>query len=124
MGPQQPDGSLGVERRPEAVVARFTREVILSGREAEAAAERLTALVAEVGRRPLLIDFSNVRSLSSLMLGLLLELGRAADAAGVRLGLFNLSPDVRGVFEVTQLHLLLCLYGGESEALQGPGAAS
>jgi anti-sigma B factor antagonist len=114
---------LAVERRPDAVVARFTREVVLSGPQADAAAERLTALLAEVGRRPLLIDFSNVRSLSSLMLGKLVGLRRVADAARARLGLFNLSPDVREILEVTRLHLLLSLYGDESDALQDPGAA-
>jgi anti-sigma B factor antagonist len=123
MKPQQPDGGLGIEWRGNAVVARFTHEVVLSGKEAEAAAERLKALLAEVDQRPLLIDFSKVRSLSSLMLGKLVELGRAADAARARLGLFNLSPDVREILEVTRLNLLLCLYSDESDALQGPRAA-
>jgi anti-sigma B factor antagonist len=123
MGPPQPDESPGVERRSDAVVARFTREVVLSGPEAEAAGERLTGLLAELGRRPLLIDFSKVRSLSSLMLGKLVRLSRAADAAGVRLGLFNLSPEVREILEVSRLDILLCLYASESEALQGPTAA-
>jgi anti-anti-sigma factor len=118
MEPQQPDNCLGVERRPDAVVARFTRELVLSGPEAEAAAERLTALLAEPGQRPLLVDFGNVLSLSSLMLGKLAGLSRVAEAAGVRLALFNLRPDVRGILEITRLNLLLRLYGDEPEALQ------
>jgi anti-sigma B factor antagonist len=120
MKPRQPDGGLGVERRLDAIVARFPRDVVLSGPEAEAAAEGLTALLAEVGRRPLLVDFGNVRSLSSLMLGKLAGLRRAADTAGVRLGLFNLRPDVREIFEVARLNLILSLYGSESDALHGP----
>jgi anti-sigma B factor antagonist len=120
MEPQQPDVGLEVERRGDAVVARFTREVVLSGEEARAAGEQLTALLAEAGRRPLLVDFGGVRSLSSFMLGKLVGVSRAADAAGVRLALFNLRPDVRGIVEVTRLDLVLRLYGGESEALQGP----
>jgi anti-sigma B factor antagonist len=123
MGPQQPDENLVVERRPDAVVARFTREVVLSGQEADAATTRLTALLAEAGRRPLLIDFSNVRSLTSLMLGKLVALNRAAAAAGARLALFSLTSDVRAILEVTRLDQLLGLYGGESEALQGTRAA-
>jgi anti-anti-sigma factor len=119
MQPQQPDGDLGVEMRRDAVVARFTREAVLSGPEAEAAAERLTALVAAVGPRPLLVDFGQVLSLSSLMLGKLVKLCRTADAAGVRLVLFNLRPDIRDILEVTRLALLLRLYGSEAEALQG-----
>ncbi len=120
MKPQPADECLAIERRPDAVVARFTREVILSGQFAAFVGEPLIALVGEVGQRPLLIDFGNVRSLSSLMLGKLTELARAANSAAVRLALFNLRPDVREILEVTGLHVLLCLYGSESEALQGP----
>ncbi len=119
MEPQQPCGYLGVEQRADAVVARFTRELVLSGPVAEAAAEGLTALLAESGRRPLLVDFGNVLSLSSMMLGKLVRLSRAAESAGVWLALFNLRPDVRGILEITRLNLLLRLYGDELEALQG-----
>jgi anti-sigma B factor antagonist len=103
MQPQQPDSCLSVERREDAVVARFTREVVLSGSQADAAAAELRPLLAEPGQRPLLADFGNVRSLSSMMLGQLTGLNRAADAAGVRLELFNLRPDVREIFKVTRL---------------------
>src|SRR5438309_2191271 len=104
MEPQQPSCCLGVERRDGAVVARFTRELVLSGPVAEAAAERLTALLAESGGGPLLVDFGNVLSLSSFILGKLAGLSRAADSAGVWLALFNLRPDVRGVLEITRLN--------------------
>lgn len=120
MEPQQPDGYLEVERRDDAVIARFSREVVLTGLEAETAAEQLTALLAEPGRQRLLIDFGNVRSLSSLMLSKLIVLHRAAGSAGMRLGLFNLRPDVRGILEITRLNLILSLYGDEAEALQSP----
>jgi anti-anti-sigma factor len=120
MEPQQPDGGLVVERRDDAVVARFTCEVVLSGLEADAVGAGLRALVAEPDLRPLLVDFGNVRSLSSLMLGHLIGLRKAAEAAGVRLALFNLRPDVRGILEVTGLTVFLRLHANETEALQGP----
>jgi anti-anti-sigma factor len=120
MDPKQPEGCVRVERRGDAVVARFAHEMVLSGAEAEAAAERLMALLAGPGSQPLLIDFGNVRSLSSLMLGKLVELSRAARSAEVRLGLFNLRPEVRGILEVTGVNLVVNLYGDEAEALRGP----
>src|SRR5262245_47501573 len=120
MEPQQSDSCLEVERRGDAVVARFSREVILSGPRADAAGAGLRALLAELGERPLLVDFGNVRSLSSLMLGQLIGLSRDAKAGGLRLALFNLQPDVRGIMEVTQLTRLLRLCGDEAEALAGP----
>jgi len=119
MEPQQPDAGLGVEWRRDAAVARFTREVVLSGPEAEAAADRLAALLGEVGDGLLLVDFGNVQSLSSLMLGKLVALSRAANSAGARVALFNLRPDVREIMEVTRLDSVLRLHGAESEALGG-----
>ena len=58
--PEAAHGCLSVERRGDVVIARFTRELVLSGPAAEAAAERLTALLAEPGRGALLVDFGNV----------------------------------------------------------------
>jgi anti-sigma B factor antagonist len=118
--PQRPEWELEFETRAEAEVARFTNQVILSGAVAEAAAERLAARVPQLGRRRLLVDFGNVHSLSSLMLGKLVQLNQAAEAAGGRLALFNLSPDVREIFEVTGLDRVLLLYADESDALRGP----
>ncbi len=123
MEPQRAGEWVGVESRPDALVARFTHEVVLGGGAAPDVTDRLTALVAEAGRRPLLIDFTNVRSLSSLMLRGLTTLSRAANTADVRLALYNLRPDVREILEVTGLNVLLCLYGSESEAMQRTGAA-
>jgi anti-sigma B factor antagonist len=119
MDPQLPDGGLEVEARGDVLVARFTREVVLSGQVAEAAAERLASVVPELGGRRLLVDFRNVRFLTSLMLGKLVLLNQAAEAAGGRLALFNLSPDVREIMEVTRLNLILSLYDDESGALRG-----
>ncbi len=101
------------------MIARFNHEVVLSGQEAEAVSERLMAMLKDRGRRQLLVDFGNVKSLSSLMLGKLVQLNRVADSGGVKLALFNLRPDVHGILEVTRLTLILRVYGTEEEALQG-----
>jgi anti-anti-sigma factor len=116
---QPPEGCLKVEPRDEGVVARFTAPVVLSGQVAEAASAQLTSLVPELGPRRLLVDFENVRSLTSLMLGELVRLHRVVDAAGGRLALFNLSPSLRGILEVTRLNRILSLYDNESDALRG-----
>jgi anti-sigma B factor antagonist len=117
---QPDDCCLGVESRGDVIITRFTRPLILSGPEAEAAGERLASLLPELGRRRLLVDFGNVQSLTSLMLGKLVRLNRAAEVAGGRLVLFNLSPDIREIMEVTRLNLVLFLYDSESAALQSP----
>lgn len=99
-------------------VALFGNEVILSGPDAEAVGGRLAALLAEPGRQRLLLDFANVRSLSSIMLGKLISLNRAATSAGGRLALCNLRPDIAEILEVTRLTQILLVYRDKEEALQ------
>jgi anti-anti-sigma factor len=119
MNLQRSNSLLEVETREDVLIARFTRQVILCGEVAETAAERLERLLSEPGRQQLLVDFRNVDSLTSFMLGRLVMLHRAAEAAGRRVALFNLSPDVHQILEVARLNLLLPLYDDESAALRG-----
>src|SRR5438132_14351153 len=116
---QQNQGSyLEIKRVGEVAVAKFTREVMLSGQEAEAAGDELTALLAGPGPQKLLLDFANVHSLSSLMFAKLIALNRKAESTGGRLALCNLRPLIAEILEVTRLTQILCVYPGEQEALQ------
>jgi anti-anti-sigma factor len=62
-----------------------------------------------LGGSHLLLDFANVKSLGSLELGTLVSLHKKLRAAAGRLTLFNVSPEVYEVFEVTRLHTLLTI---------------
>jgi anti-anti-sigma factor len=112
----QPDRCLEVEPRNDVIVTRFTRQGVLSGQTAEAAAEQLASLLPDLGQRRLLVDFANVLSITSLMLGQLVRLNQQA---GGRLALFNLSPTIRQIMAVTKLNLILLLFDDERGALQG-----
>jgi anti-anti-sigma factor len=113
----EPQSSLHIEYVGEVTVARFAREVILCGAEADSAAARLTALLAGPGPHQLLLDFGNVHSLSSLMLSKLLALNRATESGHGRLTLCNLRPAIREIFDITRLSQILYVYPGEREAL-------
>jgi anti-sigma B factor antagonist len=116
---QLPDCGLKIDRRDDVIIARFTQRLVLSGPVAEVVAKQLMELLPELGSRRLLIDFGNVQSLTSLMLGKLVRLNHATEAAGARLALFNLSPVLREILEVSRMNLILLLYDTEAEALQG-----
>lgn len=118
MNLQLSNGLMEVEKREGAVIARFTRQLSLCGEVAEAAAEQLLSLLSEAGRQRLLVDFGNVQTLTSFMLGKLVRLNRTAEAAGRRLALFNLTPFVRQTLEVARLNLLLLLCDDEADALR------
>ena len=107
-----------VERQRGLVIARFPQEMVLSGTRAEAAGKQLMDLLGESDGR-LLVDFGNVQGLTSLMIGELVKVSRAARAPGKKFALFNLRDDVREILTITGLRDTLGLYGNEQEALQG-----
>lgn len=119
MNKQPLDCRLEVETRENALIPRFANPVSLYGQVAEDAAEQLVALLSKTDRKQFLVDFGNVLSLTSYMLGQLVRLSRLAEADGRRLALFNLPPHIRQILEVARLNLLLSLYGDESAALGG-----
>ena len=73
------DKFLDVETREDAIIARFTRRMSLCGEVAEAVSEQFVSLLSDSGRQRLLVDFGNVDSLSSFMLGQLVRLNRKAE---------------------------------------------
>jgi anti-sigma B factor antagonist len=117
MNVQLSDCLLELQTREDAIIARFTRPVSLCGQVADSAAEQLASLLTETGRRRLLIDFGNVESLTSFMLGKLVTLNRKAESAGRRVVLFNVTHYVHQILEVSRLTLLLSLVENESAAL-------
>ncbi len=66
-------------------------------------ATELAGQTAGSGNGHLLLDFTNVETISSIELGTLIKLQKEMKAAGTRLTLFNLSPHVFEVFSITRL---------------------
>ena len=72
----------------------------------------------EVGRRKLLLNFNNVEYLSSAALGKLITLNKKLQAAGGRLILCNIDPQIYEVFEITKLDRFFNIQKEEQAALQ------
>jgi anti-anti-sigma factor len=77
--------------------------------------DQLVALAEEPNPEQLLLDFGNVEYISSQALGLLVHLHRERLAAGRRLAILNLRPQVQEVFAVTRLDTLLDLRPAQPE---------
>jgi anti-anti-sigma factor len=112
-----PLGCLEISAAGDAVVARFTIEVMLSGQLAETFGDQVGAALGGRERPLLVVDFANVQSISSLGLAKLVTLNRAAEAAGGRLAMCNLQPMVHAILQTTRLTLLLRIYASLREAL-------
>src|SRR5438128_1633205 len=107
-----------VEDIGDVTVVSFTDRKILDEQNIQLIGEQLFNLVDESGRKKLLLNFGNVEYMSSAALGKLITLNKKVQAAGGKLVLCNIDPQIREVFEITKLDKLFVIRGDEQEGLQ------
>jgi anti-sigma B factor antagonist len=90
------------EKRAETTVVTFI-DPILDEQNSWIIKKQVADLAAEPGQRHLLLDFRNVKFLSSAVLAALLKLHRRAGELGVGISLCRLTPDLEEVFQATGL---------------------
>ncbi len=109
---------LEAEEIGDVTVVSFMDRKILDEQNIQVIGEQLFSLVDESGRKKLLLNFGNVEYMSSAALGKLITLNKKVQAAGGRLVLCNIDPQIREVFEITKLDKLFTIRPNEQEALQ------
>jgi len=102
----------------DVTVVNFTDKKILDEQNIQLIGEQLFRLVDELGRRKLLLNFGNVEYLSSAALGKFITLNKKVNAAGGRLILCNIDPQIYEVFELTKLNKLFNIKKDEQSAMQ------
>src|SRR5262249_51667907 len=95
---------LEVEDIGEVTVVNFTDKKILDEQNIQIIGEQLFSLVDDLGRRKLLLNFSNVEYLSSAALGKFITLNTKVNAARGRLILCNLDRRFYELSEITKLN--------------------
>jgi anti-sigma B factor antagonist len=109
---------LEVEKMGDVTVVCPRDRKILLEEQIQVIGEQLISLASESGRKQMLLNFSNVEYMSSAVLGMLVTLNKKIKAAGGKLVLCNIDPQIREVFEITKLDKLFVNRGEEQEALQ------
>jgi anti-anti-sigma factor len=109
---------LEVRQSGAVIVVRFTTRRILGEGPCQAVGGELSALADGESRPLLLLDFAGVERLDSAALGKLIGLHRRVKAAGGRLALCGLNPELAETFANLKLHRVLNVYAGEAEALE------
>jgi len=109
---------LEVEDIGDVTVVNFTDKKILDEQNIQIIGEQLFSLVDDLGRRKILLNFSNVEYLSSAALGKFITLNKKVNSAGGRLILCNIDPQIKEVFEITKLNKLFTIHEEEQAALQ------
>ena len=109
---------LEVEKMADVTIVCLNDRKILVEEHIQALAQQLLDLLREMGEKKLLLNFRNVEYMSSAVLGMLVTLNKKVQAAGGKLVLCNIDPQIREVFEITKLDKLFVIRGEEQEALQ------
>jgi len=109
---------LEAEQVGDVTLARVTPAAVIDDRVIQAIGEQLSGLLRQAHRPQVVLSFASVGQLSSAFLSKLITARQQAQAAGGRLALCALAPDLLVVFKVTGFDKLFNIYPGEQEALQ------
>lgn len=98
--------TLKIEQLGEVTTVGFRDASILDVLTIQRIGRDLYDVVERDGRLKVVLDFSEVRFLSSQALGVLLTLRRKADKAGAKVVLAAIRPELVKVFKITNLDKL------------------
>ena len=92
-----------VERGPKETIVTFMDEKILSQEQIQQLQGSLMGLIEQVWSEKLILDFCNVKGLSSSVIGLLLVIRKKISKEKGRLQLRNISPTIYEVFKIMKM---------------------
>jgi len=92
-----------VEYGIDVTHVQFIDQKILDEGKIAELRESLEPVIEKNGDGRMLLDFVNVEFMTSAMLGLLVRLNKKVRERSGKLGLCNVDPRIRKVFEITQL---------------------
>jgi anti-sigma B factor antagonist len=106
-----------VEDVGDVAVVQFVDKKILDEQNIQMIGDDLFRLVDELGRRKLLLNFTNVDFMSSAALGKLIRLHQRLTQVGGKLILCGISKDILQVFTLTKLDKMLKIVKDEQTGL-------
>ena len=109
---------LRLETIDGVTVVSFVDSKIVNEENIQEVGDQLYSLVEDEGHKQILLNFGNVEYLSSAALGKFITLNKKVNAAGGRLILCNIDPQIYEVFEITKLDRFFNIQKEEQAALQ------
>ena len=95
--------SISVKYAGNATIMKFTDEKILEEQDIKALQDSITSVIEQAERINLILDFGNVRFLSSAVLGLLIRVSKRIYEQEGQLRLCNINPKIYEIFKITRL---------------------
>ena len=106
-----------IQKVLDVTMVEFQSPRLVDANSLNLIAEQLYELVDKKDRKKLILDFGNVRFMSSSALGMLLNLNTKSAAIKGTLVLCGLRKDLMKVFDITKLTKILRFCADEKEAL-------
>ena len=100
-------------------VVSFTTTQVLDGMNVQQLGTELQDLVESRYIVKMVINFENIKFLSSAVLGKLISLHKKIQQEKGRLAFCSIRDDIMQVFKITRLDKLIPIYDDEDQAIQG-----
>ena len=101
---------ISVEYSTNAVIVSFTDEKILEDKDINALQESIMSVIDQSEKINLILDFRNVKFLSSAVLGLLIRISKRVYESEGHLRLCNINPKIYEIFKITRLTKTFDIY--------------
>ena len=110
---------ISIEYAEDATIVTFTDEKILEERDIKALQESIMSVIEQAERINLILDFGNVRFLSSAVLGLLIRVSKRIYEREGSLKLCSINPKIYEIFKITRLTKTFDIYKDAESAVEG-----
>lgn len=98
-----PDELMTIDRHGDVRVVRFVSSALMDPAQIERADEQLQKLLRDIEKPQLVIALDTVEHLSSLMLSVLIRVRSEVGAAGGRVLLAAVPPQLQGLFDLVKV---------------------
>jgi anti-sigma B factor antagonist len=110
---------ISVEYGKNATIVTFTDEKILEEKDVQALQESIMSVIESAsGGIKLILDFCNVRFLSSAVLGLLIRISKKVYEHDGQLKLCGIDPKIYKIFKITRLTKIFDIYQDVGSAVE------
>ena len=103
----------------DVALVRFLDRKIIDAANIQELGDELFTVIEKEKKKNMILNFTTVEFLSSAALNKLIILDKKVKAAGGKMRLCNLRPEIMEVFVITRLNQLFDIKANENDALAG-----
>ena len=109
---------ISVDYSENATIITFVDEKILEEKDIKTLQESVMSVIEQAERINLILDFCNVRFLSSAVLGLLIRISKKVYEGDGQLKLCNINPKIYEIFKITRLTKIFDIHSDVESATE------